>query len=1104
MTLSIKKYLDLRDATVAASSTLYAVLEDMDVPLDGIDHANAIESPWGRAAFEGLSRRLTEETGTPHLIVPNEITGAKPVISTLAFAKSLKNVLAQFRLQLRAKIIARDESPSLKSFGVSLETFLNSTPPELWRLGMDASSSMFVDTAQPETSRLPLEPDLRHHVAGGLGEIYKDVDPSLLTAFTLDQIYLEQLTDIFQRLAVTGVDEALVSDLPAIRERLVQIIHDLRSYYLENETVASAQTERVQQHLFNRDVEKIYVGRLHLNMSSANHMKPGGDRLGNLFLDAVRSWLIDKFPEGHIIQNPERTTFQFVIPEGMDATDIFSRFSTEIKRRLYVLNRNRPQKDRVSPAVIKKFEPKGIVAKLPISRKNILAYAIQNPEDIDSFREVLLAMGHKERALEMIKSLLPNNREAARSYLLAYADLETVLATTKTPLRLGLHALLLHGIHHYSRYLAGATTFFEKKRGGLGASVAVFTEGDIPVETDDAYDDFRTFAEGGVGFVSDGTYDPVFENPALARGLNPDDLPQLKYREGGDETKTAAQLRIPEGAHRLLRAFDRPNHIVGRLTHAPRRNIPDDVGQRLWEVLGTYLDASSDSKRAEADEAFRQTMSSIDWKEIPERFRAGMERRFMEATRATTPEAQETAKTEFCHILSSMKLRESFGGYTEQLFIAMDQLEDAKTPNDKMRALRLVQFMWPRFLREARGIWARSAADFKYPLALKPRGVFEVGAKTLNSASFTQELARSKFRNLAILEYDSFQAWQHAHQPTFNDSRFQEIRDFIYIVAADWDMPMPIMSPLGGDLVTFAFPDKTRDGKSVDAVSFLYEIQRRIFEKYKDDPYQDRKKVDAQTASLSLSTVVGREALDAAVREAATRLNLQAIPYINMDKHGRLILETVEGDAWAPVVQIRDVIADLIRLGLPIESFEINSTVETARLPIWEVRSEDETIKYRFGHVGPQGAKPFMKTLSATIVGTTIDTPRSLVDAEAIVRRIDMLSDLIDARIKGMAFPHKGALVFDGTTILPTFEPGESAETGAATSVIVVDIGGGRSAILPTLNPWMLGQTPGQITSAILPAGTHAIGAATFVGASGRALPAPQVGSKLMFVKPVH
>lgn len=1013
----IARYVATRDA----SNALFALLTDMGARIDPSMRGELFDDDYGRAAIRAYSAFQRESEGevfdpdavrmlSPHRDLPQSMFARKETASSLAEA---------FDAARRAHAISGPLAPEAfeRAFFAYLRRSAQLDPDS----GLLSGAALF---AEGREARIPTQADYVRYVPDGLGVRYAHVDPRLITDPLADQIYLEQLAAAVEGLTVADFTPEVFSDLLRTKQKLVRIVADLQNLALDNGAIAAVHTERIQGQLFDRERDEVTVMRMHLNMTGANKADPS-ERLGNLFLEAVKLWLIRQFPGETVVQSPERTTFQAIVPPGIDLAEVFDNFSFAIKDVIFELNEQLPARERVSTDSIDQFIPRAVATALPLSRRNLISYAIREEEDVDLYHDVLAAVGFPEAVIGAIRDMLRKDdgnritRPLLRMYgaeydkgveMLASIDIATALRRLDTPLKLSLQALLLTGVHRYLRYLAGATTFFEKYRGGLDQYVSVFTEVDIPRRPQEDYNIWWQFTTDGTGFVSDGVYDVFAYRPELADPEFIAGLPHLlAYAEDRGRVARSGNPEID----RILATFPRRKHQLGQLSHRPRKGISEALIAQFQRAFAALFDPREEQRR-EGIAAFDRALASSEWRGITDVFPRELQKLKWHALEADRKEVQAVLERRLESVLDQLRVRASPGGQRERLFRAISRVRLASSPEERSSALELLKREMRAFAQIARGIYAQAVADPKYPLALKPHAVFLSGSRTLGVDVFRQELARAGYEHIAVMEYDSFRSFQLRNPPAADDALFQSIRDQIYLVASDWGMPIPIMTPSGGDLVTFGFADADGDGIPVDPGAFIMEIQRRVEAAFRDRFYPDTKKVQMVQATIAFREPPAANAVVKAVQRVADRLHLQTIPSVSFERGGTWVLSAAKQDEWSPSVTLEDVARELMgEEGLAIESIIRRDGEETMRLPIWMDR-KGEKPRYRFGSPEASGMKPFLKSFTMTGAVGRIDAIRSPEQIHPLRVLSDRLGHQVDA-LKDEFFPTKGGLGFDQT-----------------------------------------------------------------------------------------
>lgn len=1020
MAISVKTYLESSKATLEAQVLLREFLIALGVPAEEIQAEEAqggiLQGKWGQALIRQYiaAREMEEDPVSPldtvFVNAPPSLSGCSPVLSSAMVARELSGLLISLKSEHSFAVGPSLTGLSVDTFEESVRNYCATVDRELWTRGNRTSIATFLGSQAP---RLPSAPNFRDAPSGSFGHLYANVPSALVTSLTQDQVFLEQLLEAVRELKPEDIDETLIRELYRTFLKLTTVVSELKAFALERGALASLQVERVQTALFDMERSGVRVGRLHINMTAANKLD-SSNNLGNIFLQAVLEWFADKFPEGHVIRSPERTTFQFLPFAGGDTAVYFKNFAFDVRRRMGIINDSiTDEKEKVDPRVITEFDPRAVVASLSISRKNIIRYAIRKPEDIDAFRDVLVAMGHDPAVLDTIKQVMRGGEGRAR--VLQYLgmeedgnggrgfDVDAILARDDPNLNRALQALMLKAIYWFSRELAGATTFFEKERGGPADPVAVFTEADAPSEQSEDYELWQRYVRAGQGFVSQGVYDPLQEVPELAQSDFISGLPHMRFLLAGHRRyEDAGEV------DRLLRIFSRLSHRVGVLSHPARMAVNENFFERISQAFEKLVSAEDWKHRGPALCEFGNALHLVNWKEIPSVYC----RRFVEAKRAAIKanddESRCRARAMINEAMRRLRKWADPGGALERVEASIKRLN--QETSNRAAVLEELKTALADFVRVAQHTYALAVADPKYALAFKSARQFATGRRTINVDLFKQELARTGWRNIAVIECDSFKALSAAMagfiEEDYNDSLFQRVRDTIFLVALRWNMDIPLLVPTGGDLFTVAFPDADRDGLPVDSGAFIAEVQRLVSELYKHEPYPDTRKVVMEEAHLDVERTLSGEEIVRATRAVAERFDMQTIPSITIDRQGAHVLSVPKHDGFNPYVGVEDVVRMLSEEGIPIKSFSVLQGDTTVRLPIWVSRRQGKA-GYRFGLPRPRDADAFMKTFSVTAAVGRL----SAGGAGDYAREALLLCDRVEG-LKEAFFPGKGGLGF--------------------------------------------------------------------------------------------
>jgi hypothetical protein len=358
------------------------------------------------------------------------------------------------------------------------------------------------------------------------------------------------------------------------------------------------------------------------------------------------------------------------------------------------------------------------------------------------------------------------------------------------------------------------------------------------------------------------------------------------------------------------------------------------------------------------------------------------------------------------------------GGAKEVMFAAINALDEAHRSGDPgaiEAALSNVRSAVAEFADIAIDVWARAMSDPKNPFFFKRESLgVTADGRSVNTNGIAQELARLGWTNMFGAEADSIQRflirYSMTFSPDFTDAAFQSVWGTILSVAVDWDMPVPLISRPGGDMVV-VIPPKDLNGVDVDPAGFVFEVWSRVMSRYGDKPYPDVKKVMFNESEIVLGGGFDETAAREAFVSVADSMGLQAVPFMLHDKDDRYVLFTPEVNGWkdGEKVGVDAVVGALRAAGMPISSLRKSGRTVLKRVDIYE-SADGDGVRYRFSPFELGGGwSPFQKILSISTVLGTIPLMKNRGDVARYQRVIDemgMPDGDID-NLKKRFFPRK-------------------------------------------------------------------------------------------------
>lgn len=999
MTLTVAEYTQLIAVTARLEEALRQALGRAGVPPVEIPHAAAdggtefpvLESGWGTEAMRAAAAALRDNGASsysledarlvrPELAVAGE--APQPVIARPGFASDMLRVLRHFDPGQGSGLSTPD------MFAAGLAAFIGGVNEDQWSRGIAASGEVYA--ALPPGDPVPMRVDYSSERRDGM-ERYLDLHPGLITYHTRDIIYLEQLARAVDALRPGDVNETLATQLLNLKGRLDIIVDDLLLYFLEHDSIPTLHTERIQRLLFHSE-RPVRIGRLHLNMTDANMADPS-ERLGHIYLSAVLKWLSAKFPDAHVIQSPERTTFQFVITEGLDLKEMFRDYAREVKSRMRHLNGAEPPGQQVDAKTMSGFIATGLVAELPLSRGNILTYAVRTPEDVQTFREIL-------------KEIVPNDS------LLDSMERDS----SAIPLLLGSKRVDFMALSRkYTRAIRALERLRKDAEGLSQDALAATRPHEFEELVDDELEDFTPPIEWQIEGETLAVGDSSDSGAASADELI------ARYRR----LKKALQALLLQGVNNFSRTlaghtsyWEKERVGLSRHPQVITDGVPAD-GAADYGTYRRYVDSGVGYVPYGRYDPLLDNpdFAGFDLGDLPQysygvRPSAPPDGNAIDSILANHPRWGHVAGR-----LSSPRRGEIPGGAREYLFIAIDGVVDSVRASEGERAERLADLkLRLHFLVEqARNIWRLAIEDRKYSAGLNRHDTFETLSGVKNSNVFLQETALRGWRNVAALEYDSFKAFSERYPSDHKDRQFLEPRDLILKVAKDWNMPVPLIIPSGGDLLFLSWADEDRAGREIEPDAFLKEVQNRIRERYSDRSYPDMKKIQMLEADILFDGEYADGVVDDALASVADKLGMQTVPEI-VGNGVRVKLYVPENDEGNPSAGLDDVLRGLDEEGIMINSVMDRRCTLTSRQKIWiNDGSNWGAMPYRFGNVRPTNSSPFEKTLTVSVAHARIERIANPFQMGSVRHTLCRLADMVES-VKQENFPHKegfGSLASD-------------------------------------------------------------------------------------------
>lgn len=402
-------------------------------------------------------------------------------------------------------------------YGMNARMALETSPPQSTQLDSLAQSAL-VYAYQLTPNHSPMEEGLSR---------YLSVDPEMRTFFTDQMVAFEQMMDAVKNMDESDVERMgdKLEDSPVL-EFAGDLYVDLKDLLFERESHAFLQYHAIMNRLF--DGQPVRVNRVHINMTTINEMDDT-TVLGTVYLDSMKSWILENKGKYQVIQNPERTSFQFIDPSERSVKHQIADFKREIK----ALMKNHPDVRSDTSGrlgrIISNFDPEVIVSSREISLDTLYFYALRDLEDLEAFKPVIefqtgldtaelstiVGTGDMKQVREAFRGLSPN------TYAIKMSN-DPVLQQT-------LNALIIKATLEFNKMLAAQTTFFEKEGSKVKYTGPVYPEDKARPTMGDIRELYYEYLQNGTGFVGPGQYDPSIEVPQLQY----DDLQRTLFNYSG-------------------------------------------------------------------------------------------------------------------------------------------------------------------------------------------------------------------------------------------------------------------------------------------------------------------------------------------------------------------------------------------------------------------------------------------------------------------------------------------------------------------------------------------------------------------------------------------
>jgi len=414
---------------------------------------------------------------------------------------------------------------------------------------------------------------------------YMAVSPDLRTHFTDLMIRLEQTIDRLLKLTPEDLTPIVVSQIAG--PKLISFIElafiDLKELLFEHDTLTILLYNTVQNILFGGDPD-VPVYRVHFNMTTMNEMDPTNHH-GNVYLRVIKAWFQEKFGTIHVVQNPERTSFQFITRSSRQVRQVMNSFELEVRHRIATALG-------VDEAIVANFVPRAVLTRRKLTLENLYYYGIRSDADIETFRE-LLEFGE---AID-VKAInnLPKEQRLQAVWEKAL-NIRAIVETGDKRLIKIVYAVIIRAITELNAELAAQTTFFEKE---VGFGKLVYLETELPEEGEPLYPVWQEYLNDRTNFVGPGQYDPAYFNPKL----NDPRFIETLFFDVGLQASSSVNYYSPDSQlspaiSEIVRTIPPLRRIQGHLSHR-RPGSDGGVIERFARARKVFL-AAQESERAES------------------------------------------------------------------------------------------------------------------------------------------------------------------------------------------------------------------------------------------------------------------------------------------------------------------------------------------------------------------------------------------------------------------------------------------------------------------------------------------------------------------------
>jgi len=421
------------------------------------------------------------------------------------------------------------------------------------------------------------------------------------------------------------VNEDLLHEMRSVKVILQEIVDDLGYYFFDHNAIARLHTERILNTIFDDECgNKTYTARLAINASHMNEMDDTG-RFANFVMGVMKEWLARRQYVASAVQSAEHTTYQLIVDKPEDLEKVFSNFKLNFSNALRREFAARfPDMAKLSDdekrllECIDRFEIRGTAVVMPLHSGNILDMAIQTPEDIKTFRDILYltdldieamkrveAQGSNGNGFASFKALLKDTKVDFPALKRWVGDGSLPASRQRSKI---LQAFVLQGSYYHLARLSGVLEYFEKERAPL-SDVDVYLPSDVDGVLADQSRSRVLESYMDIGkYVSDGTYDP---SPNFAH-LDERFFRHLPHLEVLFGALQIFGYNTADGIAKILNIWQRISREWGYLTHLPREDNPGGAKEILFSAIDSLDEAYASGDRAKVYHSLEKLKKTAD------------------------------------------------------------------------------------------------------------------------------------------------------------------------------------------------------------------------------------------------------------------------------------------------------------------------------------------------------------------------------------------------------------------------------------------------------------------------------------------------------------